>query len=118
MDRNIAEFLDIDLDDPDEASEVAAISRDMDLVESLVQVRSDLGLTQKEVAKRMGVSQPTVSDFERLGGDPHLSTIRRYALAIGAEVRHKVVVSGRADATFTVQAADDRDSFYRTARAQ
>src|SRR5882724_7756954 len=94
MDRNIAGLLGIDLDDPREAAEAAAVSRDMDLIETLVRTRIDLGLKQRDVAERMGVSQPAVSDFERLGGDPHLSTIRRYALAIGATVRHTVVCDG------------------------
>ncbi|MEV1168744.1 hypothetical protein [Nonomuraea sp. NPDC049784] len=47
----------------------------------------------------MGRSQPAVSDFERLGGDPHLSTIRRYALAIGVEVIHAVAVPGSTSTT-------------------
>ncbi|WP_169953777.1 helix-turn-helix domain-containing protein [Microbispora sp. H11081] len=90
MDPHIADLLGIDLDDPAERREADAIERDMDLIETLVQIRKEQGLTQADVAERMGRSQPAVSDFERLGGDPHLSTIRRYALAIGAEVHHVV----------------------------
>jgi len=94
MDQNLADLLGIDLNDPDVQRENEAIERDMRLIESLVSIRKQLGLSQAEVAARMGRSQPAVSDFERLGGDPHLSTIRRYALAVGAEVLHVVQVRG------------------------
>jgi transcriptional regulator with XRE-family HTH domain len=92
MDPDIAELLGIDIEDPDVRREAAAVERDMNLIETLVKLRQQRGLTQKQVAERMGRSQPTVSDFERVGGDPHLSTIRRYALAVGADVRHGVLV--------------------------
>ncbi|MDH2425800.1 helix-turn-helix transcriptional regulator [Sphaerisporangium sp. TRM90804] len=97
MDPNIAELLGIDLSDPDVQQENAAIDRDMRLIEQLVQLRKSQGLTQAQVAERMERSQPVVSDFERLGGDPHLSTIRRYALAIGATVHHIVRPTLRAE---------------------
>ncbi|WP_089210776.1 helix-turn-helix domain-containing protein [Streptosporangium subroseum] len=93
MDQHIADLLGIDLDDPAVRRESAAVERDMRLIETLVRTRKQLGLSQAEVASRMERSQPSVSDFERVGGDPHLSTIRRYALAIGAEVRHTVCVT-------------------------
>ncbi|MGR6922284.1 helix-turn-helix domain-containing protein [[Actinomadura] parvosata] len=99
MDPHLAELLGIDLTDPDVQRENAAIDRDMRLIETLVAIRRQRGLTQAEVAERMGRSQPAVSDFERLGGDPHLSTIRRYALAVGAEVVHVVTATPDTSAT-------------------
>ncbi|MDA0633995.1 helix-turn-helix transcriptional regulator [Nonomuraea sp. MCN248] len=99
MDPRIAELLDIDLEDPEVQRENAAIDRDMRLIETLVSVRRQRGMTQADVAERMGRSQPAVSDFERLGGDPHLSTIRRYALAIGVDVHHVVSMPGEVGAT-------------------
>ncbi|MER6581827.1 helix-turn-helix transcriptional regulator [Nonomuraea sp. NPDC001023] len=102
MDPHVAELLGIDLEDPEVQRENAAIDRDMRLIETLVMMRRQRGLTQAEVAERMGRSQPAVSDFERLGGDPHLSTIRRYALAIGAEVVHTVTAPGASSTTNSV----------------
>ncbi|WP_421876754.1 helix-turn-helix domain-containing protein [Mycolicibacterium wolinskyi] len=63
---------------------------DDDLLEQLVQLRKDKGLTQQVVADRMKRDKAAVSNFERLSADPHLSTIRRYAAAIGASVEHHV----------------------------
>ncbi|MGV9772921.1 helix-turn-helix domain-containing protein [Streptosporangium sp. NPDC003464] len=93
-DPQVAELLGIDLDDPEVRRENEAIERDMRLIETLVRLRKAQGLTQAQVAERMGRSQPAVSDFERLGGDPHLSTVRRYALAVGADIAHLVRTSG------------------------
>lgn len=63
---------------------------DDQLIERLVQMRKDKGLTQKVVAERMKRDVAAVSNFERLRADPHLSTIRRYAAAIGASITHHV----------------------------
>lgn len=56
----------------------------------LVTLRRDAGLTQGDVAERMGVTQQAVSKFERYDSDPKLSTVRRYANAVGALVEHRV----------------------------
>lgn len=61
---------------------------DQQFLVRLVQKRVDQGLTQDDMAKRMGVSQPTVAAFERYDNDPKLSTIRRYAHALGVSIRH------------------------------
>lgn len=121
MDETVAGLLGLDMDDPEVAALGVATARDMDLIERLVQVRHDRGLTQREVAARMECSQPNVSAFERVGGDPHLSTLRRYANAIGAHVRWDVVVDGGSTggairiATRKLPATD-RDSFYGIAK--
>lgn len=54
------------------------------LLRDLVEMREHHELSQAEVAARMGVTQPTVSALERHDANPTISTIRRYALAVGA----------------------------------
>ncbi len=66
------------------------VESDDQLLEHLVKLRKDHGLTQSDVAERMGVSQPTVAAFERYDANPTLSTLRRYALAVGGSVHHVV----------------------------
>ena len=58
---------------------------------ALVGLRKRHGLSQAVVAERMGVSQPTVAGFEHHDANPTLSTLRRYALAVGARTRTTVV---------------------------
>jgi DNA-directed RNA polymerase specialized sigma subunit len=50
----------------------------------LVEARQATGLTQEEVAKRLGVSQSQVSRIEKRGYDAYtLTTLRRYVQALG-----------------------------------
>jgi transcriptional regulator with XRE-family HTH domain len=63
---------------------------DFDMRTRLVELRRLSGLNQTEVGSRMGISQEAVAAFERYDNDPKLSTIRRYALAIGAQIGHSV----------------------------
>lgn len=59
-------------------------------IEKLVGLRKGQSLSQSDVAKRMGTSQPRVSDVERLAGYVKITTIMRYANALGMDVRFKV----------------------------
>jgi transcriptional regulator with XRE-family HTH domain len=63
---------------------------DDNMVEALVAMRKRKKLSQDTVASRMHRSKTAVSNFERLGADPHLSTIRRYAAAVGAFISSHV----------------------------
>lgn len=86
----ILEFLKIDLDDPAQRLGVQLAEEDHELIQALIKMRRDKGLTQADIATTMQRDPSAVSNFERLGGDPHLSTIRRYAQAIGARIYHRV----------------------------
>lgn len=56
------------------------------LAGDLVARRIALGLTQTEVAARMGTSQSAVARLEAGDSDLRLSTIERYAAALGQVV--------------------------------
>lgn len=60
----------------------------------LLRAREIQGLTQQGIADIMGVSQPTVASFEAYDNDPKLSTIRRYAHAVGVTISHSVTLDG------------------------
>jgi predicted transcriptional regulator len=53
------------------------------LSEELVARRHSLGLSQTEVAARMGTSQSAVARLEAGSADVRLSTLERYAVAVG-----------------------------------
>lgn len=61
------------------------------LLAGLVAARKRNRISQATVAQRMGVSQPTVAGFERYDANPTLSTIRRYALAVGVRLDTRVL---------------------------
>lgn len=52
---------------------------------SLAAIRKHAGLTQVELATRLGISQSDLSKLERRG-DMRVSTLREYARAVGAEI--------------------------------
>ena len=55
------------------------------LMDSLKALRKKRGISQEVVARRMGVTQPAVAAFEHYDANPRMSSIRRYALAVGAQ---------------------------------
>lgn len=56
------------------------------IVQRLVRLREQAGLTQVEVASLLGTSQPVIARLEAGGRDPRLSTLQRYARVVGAEL--------------------------------
>ncbi len=59
----------------------------------LVEARQAAGLTQQQVAERMGVSQAQVARIEKAGYDAYtLRTLRRYLDALGDEFSLEVSV--------------------------
>jgi DNA-binding XRE family transcriptional regulator len=64
-----------------------ALDDEFTALAALLKARKDAGLTQAEVALRMGVSQPVLARIESSLGkrerSPTLNTLRRYAKACG-----------------------------------
>jgi transcriptional regulator with XRE-family HTH domain len=61
-------------------------ARRRDLSAALAARRLDLGLSQTEVAARMGTSQSAVARLESGEADIRLSTLERYAAALGQQL--------------------------------
>jgi len=61
-------------------------SRRAGLVRGLAEQRLAAGLSQTEVAARMGTSQSAVARLESGATDARASTLERYAAAIGGEI--------------------------------
>jgi len=59
------------------------------LIRDLVVQRQAAGLSQTEVAARMGTSQSAVARLEAGATDVRASTLERYAAAVGGEIRWK-----------------------------
>ena len=68
-----------------------SIQSDSQIIEDLKQRRKELGLSQEEVAYRMGVSQPDISMIEKGNADPRQSTLRRYANAVSCMIDHELI---------------------------
>ena len=81
LDSHIAESL----QEPEYRAASVDVDRRLSLIQGLISLRRRMGLTQAQLARRMGVGQSTVSGFETEGSDPRLSTVQRYARAVEAE---------------------------------
>ncbi|PKV05747.1 helix-turn-helix protein [Bifidobacterium pseudolongum subsp. globosum] len=56
----------------------------------LVRRRRNMGLTQEEIAFRLGITQPAVSAMESGNSSPTLETLGRYANALDCVVHHEI----------------------------
>ena len=59
---------------------------------ALSQLREELNLSQTELARTLGVAQPTLAKIENPDNDPRLSTLKRYVAALGGEIRIDVTL--------------------------
>jgi len=75
--------------------EVERIEREEgELLDQLLKARHEAGLTQAQVAERMGTQPPSIARLERLLAtgkhSPSLATHRKYAQACGRELVLKI----------------------------
>lgn len=106
---NIDDLLGINPKDETARHARQLVEADRRLISELVDRRHDLGLSQREVARRMDSDQSTVARIEAGGRDLHQSTIRRYAMAVDAVVAYKVTAATKRrsnTAAFAASAAE------------
>ena len=76
--------------DPEFVKEYNALAEEFDLARKLIQARIQAGMSQKEVAKRMSSSQPTVARLES-GHRPSLKSLQLYAKAVDMKLEINLV---------------------------
>jgi DNA-binding XRE family transcriptional regulator len=72
------------LKNPQTRSAYDALSEEFETARELIAARSLAGLTQGEVAQRMGTTQSVIARLESGKQAPSLRTVQRYARAVGA----------------------------------
>lgn len=75
------------LQDPEVRKEYERLGPEFELIESLIEARNRAGLTQAELAVRMGTTQSVVARLEGGRTTPTWKTLRRYADATGSHLR-------------------------------
>lgn len=84
------DMLDESLEDPAFRREWEVANAELVMLDNILAVRAEAGLTQAEVALRMGTTQPAVARLENnliRGKLPSGHTLTRYAEALGKRVR-------------------------------
>jgi transcriptional regulator with XRE-family HTH domain len=69
------------------------VSEEFELLDEILKARTDAGITQQELAERIGTTQSAVARMETAIGkhSPTIATLRRYAAALGYRVRVRFV---------------------------
>ncbi|OFT70621.1 MULTISPECIES: helix-turn-helix domain-containing protein [Corynebacterium] len=81
-------FLD-DLITPEDQLGIDLADAEVDLIEQLIAIRKQRGLSQAQVAESMGVDRSAVTRFEKAifgAKRPNITTVRRYATAVNAYI--------------------------------
>ncbi|MBK7579809.1 MAG: type II toxin-antitoxin system HicB family antitoxin [Myxococcales bacterium] len=76
-------------------AEPIAVDPQLAVAVSLRWARQAAGLTQAQLARRVGVSQQQMAKLERPGANPSIATLRKVADALGVQV-HFDLVAGAA----------------------
>ena len=79
---------------PERRKRVEQMGRAYDALLALGELREACGLTQADLAREMGVSQPNISKIEN-NADPHLSTLDSFVRTLGGHLEVKVVLPER-----------------------
>lgn len=64
----------------------AVLDRQNEGKKSLVSLRLAAGLSQAQLAEKLGTKQPNIARMERAPGDLHLSTMRQLAQALNVDI--------------------------------
>jgi ribosome-binding protein aMBF1 (putative translation factor) len=79
------------LADPQTRAEYEALAPEFEVARELIAARTRAGLSQAELAERMGTSQSTVARLESGRTLPSLRTLERYAAATGTRAVVKLI---------------------------
>lgn len=94
--RTHEELKAIALSNPVVRAEYERIEREeMPMLDSILKARREAGLTQAQVAERMGTKAPAVARLENAlvtgTPSPSLATLRKYAAALGKRIEVRLV---------------------------
>lgn len=93
---NFDRYLEEQLKDPDFVKRYQNAGEAWDVALQLAVLRKNIGLSQKELARRAGTSQQQISRLESTSYEGHsLSMLRRVAEVLGAKVHIDIQLSER-----------------------
>ena len=82
------------LRDPAFREAYEALAPEFEIAAALIAARSRAGLSQADVAKRMGTTQSVVARLESGRQRPSLSSLERYAKATDSRLRVELIATG------------------------
>lgn len=85
--RSFREIADIWRADADFQAAYEALSEEFELAAALIMARTEAGLTQEQLASRMGTSQSVIARMESGKSRPSTTTLQKLAIATGTKLR-------------------------------
>lgn len=79
------------MNDPDFQKEYEAIQPELDIIRALLDARTSMNLTQKELAERTGIDQADISKIENGTRNPSLNLLKRLAEGMGMKLKIEFV---------------------------
>ena len=79
------------LKDPEVRKKYEELGPIFEISAELIRARKTAGMTQQDVAKKMGTTQPTIARIESGTSAPSTQTIMRYAEVTGHRVKFRLV---------------------------
>ncbi|MCG8485168.1 MAG: helix-turn-helix transcriptional regulator [Clostridia bacterium] len=83
---NFREHLNEQLKDPEFYKEYKALEPEYEIIKQILKARSELNLTQKELAERIGIKQSNISRLENGNYNPSLDFLKKVAQGLGKEL--------------------------------
>ena len=87
---------------PESRRRIEEMAEEMLFETHLHQLREALNISQQELAKTLGISQPSVAAIEGRGNELKISTLKRYVEAMGGTLRLDIELPGGKHVGFTV----------------
>ena len=93
MRKSLKQFKSRALARPDVKREYDRIAEEFEFLDEILKARAAAGLTQADVATRIGTTQSAVARLESAVGkhSPSIATLQRYALALGYKLQLRLV---------------------------
>ena len=93
MRKSLKQFKSRALARPDVKREYDRIAGEFEFLDEILKARAAAGLTQADVATRIGTTQSAVARLESAVGknSPSIATLQRYALALGYKLQLRLV---------------------------
>ena len=86
MGKNFRETLKKELRDPEFKKEYDSLEIEFRIINELIKLRTEEGLSQIELAKKAGISQADISRLENGKSNPSVKMLQRIACAVGKEL--------------------------------
>lgn len=78
------------LKNPEVKAEYESLNEEFALIDTLLTMRKKSGLSQEEIARKMGTQKSNISRLEKGAVNPSWKTLQNYAHACGFEISMKV----------------------------